>query len=570
MDDDMKLLKPAHGDQPAISGKRVTHWDRMKRMARRARMNGMQRRAAALAALTTVIALIAGCQSALPAASIPPRSGPLSEHMDISVALWDLAENMTADDPLVHQMEQKLNITIKPVPITTENYMQQFQIWASTGQLPDIFSSDAINSRYYNDWRDRGAIRALPDDLSAYPNLKAYLATSETAKLKDDGKLYFIPRKTYDSTDYNVLDRLVIYRWDLAQQAGIAKEPETWEEFRAMLAAIVAKDPERKRITGLTSVNNLLLGGLFWLYSSPAATSDGSGSDFKWIKEDGKFIPAVFSKHAVDSLRLLRDFYADGLIDPDLPATRGEMGRDKFAQGKAAALLIAGSIQSVDINIYQERWLKLHPGDSRFYDNVKVLKPLPAVDGNRYHAVFKPFWSESYISAKVSDKKMARILQLYDYMNSPEFKDMRHYGLKDVDYAETADGTKKMVDPGVSLLTKYKYFSSLANLLDWDGMFKLNPANVSITPEGQAAQHELLDYSMQMTKKQDYDGRLTDLSTPTKDSFTIFDSDDMIRVMISKLPVETIWQEIVDGYKAKGLDKMIEEVNAKAKELGIE
>lgn len=550
-------------------------WRRMLRGGMQSGMGsadkrGFKRRITALAVAASLLALAAGCQEAPASSSIPPRAASLSEHMDISIALWDLAENMTDDDPLVKQLEQKLNITIKPVPITTENYMQQFQIWASTGQLPDIFSSDAINSRYYNDWRDRGVIRPLPDDLSAYPNLTAYLDTPETEKLKDDGKLYFIPRKTYDSTDYNVLDRLVIYRWDLAQEAGITKQPETWDEFRDMLKAIVAKDPEHKRIAGLTSVNNLLLGGLFWLYSSPAATSDGSGSDFKWIKEDGKFIPAVFSKHAVDSLKLLREFYAEGLIDPDLPATRGEMGRDKFAQGDAAALLIAGSIQGVDINIYQERWLKLHPGDTHFYDKVKLLKPLPSEDGDRYHAVFKSFWSESYISSRVSDKKMARILQLYDYLNSPEFKDMRHYGLAGVDYRVSSDGVKQMVDPSVSLLTKYKYFSNLANLMDWDGMFKLNPANVSISPAGQAAQHELLDYSMKMTKKTEYDSRLTNLSTPTKDSFTIFDSDDMIRVMISKLPVEVIWKEIVDGYKAKGLDKMIEEVNAKAKAMGIE
>ncbi|RKP46773.1 extracellular solute-binding protein [Cohnella endophytica] len=540
-------------------------------------MNGAKRRMASTLVVILLISLIAGCRDSdssyeFNKMQAPPNastgSSP-SEHMDISIALWDLAENMTVDDPLVRHLEKKLNITIKPVPITTENYMQQFQIWASTDQLPDIFSSDAINSQYYKNWRERGVIKAIPDDLSPYPHLAKYLATQEIEDLKENGKLYFIPRNTYDSTDYNVLDRLVIYRWDLAQQAGIAKEPETWEEFRAMLKAIVDKDPENQNITGLTSVGNLLLGGLFWLYSSPAATSDGSGSDFKWIKENGKFIPAVFSEHSVDSLKLLRDFYTEGLIDPELPATRGEMGRDKFAQGKAAALLIAGSIQSVDININQERWQKLHPGDTRFYDKIKVLKPLPSMDGNRYHALFKTFWSESYISSKVDDKKLDRILQLFDYMNSPEFEEMRHYGLKDVDYTRNGN-TNRMIDPNVSLLTKYKYFSNLANLLDWDGMFKLNPEYVGISPEGHAAQQELLDYSLANTKKQNYESRLTNLSTPTKDSFTIFDSDDMIRVMISKLPVEAIWKDIVDGYKEKGLDKMIAEVNAKAKEMGME
>jgi len=101
-------------------------------------------------------------------------------------------------------------------------------------------------------------------------------------------------------------------------------------------------------------------------------------------------------------------------------------------------------------------------------------------------------------------------------------------------------------------------------------MFKLNMDYVGISPKARTAQRMLVDYSMRETRKQDYEPRLTQLSTPTKDGFTIFDNDDMIRVMISDLPVEAAWQEIIDGYKEKGLDRMIEEVNARARELGIE
>jgi len=524
------------------------------------------RRAAAWLLSLLLAASLAGCSG--PASDVKPSSAR-SEPMEISVAFWDLAETMTQDDPALKLLEQKLNITIKPIPIKIENYVQQIQMWASNGQLPDIFSVDAVNSHYYKSWRDRGVIKPIPDDLSAYPNLQAYLSLPGTDDLKDDGKLYFIPRQTYDSTDYNVLDRIVAYRWDLAQQAGITREPETWEEFRAMLKAIIDHDPEKKSVRGLTSVGNLLLGGLFWLYSSPAATSDGSGSDFKWIKENGRYIPAVFSEHSIESLKLLRDFYSSGLIDPDLPVTRGEMGRDKFAEGKVAALILAGGAQNLDVSIYKERWLKLHPEDTAFYDKVKLLKPLPAVDGNRYHAVFKTFWSESYISAKVDDRKMARILELLDYMNTDEFKEMRRFGLDNEDFIRE-NGRIQPLDPDASVMTKYKAFSAFANLLDWDGMFKLNPDYVGITREAKEAQRELVDYSMRETRKQAYEPRLTRLSTPTKDGFTIFDSDDMIRVMISDLPVEAAWQTIIDGYKEKGLDRMVEEVNVRARELGIE
>ncbi|WP_162462982.1 extracellular solute-binding protein [Paenibacillus psychroresistens] len=515
--------------------------------------------------LGLVVSLGAGCNKTV---SEPSSSSTQDEPMEISVAIWDLTQNIVDSDPLLKKLEQKLNIKIKPIEIMSSDYVQLLQMWASSDQLPDIFAVDALGTQYYRNWISQGVIKSVPENLDAYPHLESYLSNLEIQDLKENGKLYSIPRKTYDNTDYNVLDRVVAYRWDLAQKAGITKEPETWNEFRIMLKAIVDKDPEHTKIDGLSS-STLLLGGLFWLYGSPAATSDGSGSDFKWIKEDDKFIPAVFSKNSIASLRLLRDFYTSGLIDPDLPSTKGEVSFDKFAQGKVAAFITSDGTRSVDRNIYKNRWLELHPDDKTFYDKIKLLKPLKSLDGNRYHAVFNSFWSESYISAKVDDKKMDRILQLFDYLNTPEFLEMKRFGLQGTDYTKSGD-TITALHPDIDLFTKYPSIYTMFNLLDWDGMFKLNPAYTNVSAEGHQALQELIDFSMKTTTKQTFDRRLTYLSTPTKDGFSIYDNDDMVKVMLSSKPVEVIWQEIIDGYKAKGLDKMIAEVNARAKEMGIE
>lgn len=267
-----------------------------------------------------IIALGSGCERvSVGSTSVDSENEPI----EISVAMWNFAESYQGPDPLLKQLEEKLNIRIKPIPITDSDYIQQYQIWASSGNLPDIFAVDAVTSEYLKNWIAHGVIRPLPQDLSEYPNLGHYLSSPDFQYMKQAGQFYSIPRQSYENTDYNVLDRIVAYRWDLAQQAGITKEPETWEEFKTMLAAIVKMDPEQYQITGLTSVSNILIGGLFWLYSNPVATSDGSGSDFKWILENGQYIPATFSKNALPSLQMIRDFYDAGLIDPDLMATRG-------------------------------------------------------------------------------------------------------------------------------------------------------------------------------------------------------------------------------------------------------
>jgi len=81
---------------------------------------------------------------------------------------------------------------------------------------------------------------------------------------------------------------------------------------------------------------------------------------------------------------------------------------------------------------------------------------------------------------------------------------------------------------------------------------------------------EYLERVKKNTKIPEFDIRLTYMSTPAKDKFVIFDHEDLLTVMFAKEPVEVIWNNIVESYRQKGLDTVIEEVNAKAKEMGIQ
>lgn len=171
-----------------------------------------------------------------------------------------------------------------------------------------------------------------------------------------------------------------------------------------MLDAIVKSDPEGKHVTGLTTTTTKMLGGFFWLYGNPVATSDGSGSDFKWIKEDGKFIPAVFSKNALPALQNMKNMYEKGLIDPDIALVKPAESYDNFVAGKAAALLSGGGFINLNSDMYEKRWKTAYP-DKDMTESVKALKPLIGPDGERSHSIFKTYWSESYFSNKIDDKR---------------------------------------------------------------------------------------------------------------------------------------------------------------------
>lgn len=495
---------------------------------------------------------------------------PFKDHLEISVAYWDI-DNVAAkfeQDKIYQDLMKKFNVTLKPVNVTWDDYVQKYQMWAASGQLPDIFATDAIGTQYYRNWVNQGIVKALPEDMSAYPNLAEYFETPDIKGLSEDGKFYNVPRRMFPTVQWSVLDRPVLYRWDLAQQAGITKEPETWDEFKAMLQAIVDKDPEGKKVTGLTSSTTKMLGGFFWLYGNAAATSDGSGSDFKWVKEDGQFVPAVFSKNSLPALQNMREMFDNKLVDPDIALTKPDTAYDKFVSGKSAALLMGGGFTGIDQNVYEKRWKTAYP-DVDFTENVKVLKPLKGLDGERYHPVFKTYWSESYFNAKMDDKKMDRIMRIYDYVLSQEGLDLLTYGIEGEDYK--VEGDKKVPLHEENLNEKYPAKSLLLNLVTYNtsaayDMDSPTIANKKIRQEAV----DFINWSMENSKVADYDIRLTYMSTPTKDKFSVLDHDDLLKVMLSKEPVDQVWNDIVNNYKSKGLDKMIEEVNTKAKESGIE
>ena len=139
-----------------------------------------------------------------------------SEHMDISIAHWDI-ETAFAEcdsDPLYQYLCDKFNISIEPVNTTWDDYVQKIQMWAASGSMPDIVSIDAVGTSTYYNWTEQGVVRPLLEiDAEKYPNLAEYFKTEDIAAMADDnGQFYAVPRRMFPSVDWSALDRVVAYR----------------------------------------------------------------------------------------------------------------------------------------------------------------------------------------------------------------------------------------------------------------------------------------------------------------------------------------------------------------------
>lgn len=543
-------------------------------------MKNAKRFLALTLSLVLAVSLLAGCggtaapaQTAAPQASAPAapadqqeQTQPAPKPVEISIAIWGAEDGLAnPDDPILKQIEEKTGVHLVPQNVTWDDAEQKIQLWATNGQLPDLFAGDFVAKTFFGNWVEQGVIRALPDDLTPYPNLAEHMQMERAQAAARDGKFYMIPRTTYGDISYSVLDRNVVYRWDLAQAAGVTKEPETYEEFCDMIQKIIAADPEGKNVSGMTQALPELIGGFIY----PAAGI----VDKKWVAdENGQFVPSYFASRdaLVDAMQLARDMYTSGVIEKDIALAKLETSKEKYLQGQSAAMVFAWSGPAGLYNNIVRDYEALY-GEGSFLEDNRIAKLYPAKDGNKYYFVDTEAWSETYISAKVDDEKLAGICRLFDYLYSEEGSRLVFCGFEGQDY-DLVDGKVVMKD-GVVLGDKYTYcnvnsnMSSLAmwNPESWDPTF---PS--TIPAEYRALNEERHKDAVENgTLPAYYDGVMF-LTTPKKDAFVYNTNDDLLQIMMGNEPVDKMVDDLLANYEAKGLSDMLAEVNAAAAQLGIQ
>ena len=512
----------------------------------------------AAAAVATVTAAATGC-GAKPDEGQKGREE--KERTKISIAAWN-AEEAFRGDEVLDAIEERFGVEIVPVNMTGDDHYQKIERWAATGSLPDLFVGDFRNSSYYIKWIQEGLISAIPEDLSAYPHLESYMeGLKQTQMTPVDGRYYCIPKQSYPSQAWTSIDRVIAYRWDLAQRAGIEREPETWEEFQEMILAIIRENPEGKGILGTTSGDATFFSGILLPYASSIAVSDGNGFFWK-LDEDGVYRPVYFAEDLTDAFQLGRDMYQSGVIERDVLLQTSSSAQEKFLRGENAAILYSGGYGGLyrNMSVY---WEEYHDGHD-YTEDVKALKLMPDKNGNKAYPVWGYAWSESYISAKAGEEKLDKILQIYDYLLSDEGAFFASYG-PEGDLYTMVDGKVRMRDDGISVAEKYPSCSILSNLVRWFPDTYDDRFTVDI-PESYGLVNRELMREAETVPIPEYEPECSNIVKEEQLDFTIHIGNDFLRIMTGAEPVEEMWEEIKGEYEEKGLQEVIDRVNAAMRE----
>lgn len=495
----------------------------------------------------------------------------MSKKLEISVAVWDVQSAFAdSNDGVLKFVQDKFNVKFKPVAMTWDDWNQKVRLWAASGDMPDIVANDFATRDPAEQLKmvRQGVLRALPDDLSAYPYIKANLGLSDVKPLAIGGKFYEIPRMaaTEAMQGYGVGGTLIV-RKDWFKKLGITKHPDTFEEFVALGKKLTDKS---KGIYGLTLAGANKLGTLVQV--------EDPGMGVGWVKDaSGKWVPHSQTKNFVAGLVQVSRLLKENVLDPDAFLLKDKVGLDKFSQGKAAMVVFNGGPSHLK-QLY-DRW-STYPDNPPFADAVMQIPFWKTSDGKRYYPSEAKWWSASYFSTKVDDEKMNRILAIYDYLSSPEGFNLVLYGLEGVDYKKNGDKlviTRAKDEKGQlpSLDKKYPSIGSMFTYLaNWTAdvtMWQRSEANYAAYGPALDVAMDSHDWRMKNLVAYPINWKISFLtSVAQKDKFVGFGQsnpvyEDAVRVISQGGDIPTLWAKVLESYRTQGMDKITDEVNQAVK-----
>lgn len=329
--------------------------------------------------------------------------------------------------------EQKTNIRVQWETVHTETLKEKRNLLLAGNDYPEMFYASAFSRSDLLKYGKQGAFIPLNDLIDKYaPNFKAVMEKYPIiAKgiTMPDGNIYGLPT-IYDPEFKSVLYGTPWVKQEWLDKLGL-KQPETLDDFYAMLKAFKEKDPngngQKDEIAwgavGTAGIVNYLRGS-FGLNNHST-----SNINVDTDPETGKirFIPT--DERYKELLQFVNKLYKDGLLEQDIVSVKSTEVDAKGMQG------LLGVSDSVDpVAIYNQKG----------YVGLSVLK---GPHGDRqYNAYGSPLGNIGMFVLTDKAKHPEAMMRWMDYFYSDEGIKLFFMGWKDETYTEDANGNVDYTD----------------------------------------------------------------------------------------------------------------------------
>jgi len=425
----------------------------------------MKKKLASILAMVMVVLMVVACaQDAAPAPApgvdptpapadtgtgdpaTPPDTGDtgdaFAERITIELATTNVFEgyDYLSGDPYAIWFADKFNIETTFINMPFDVWISNLRLWATMGEMPEVAVWDYMGAGHNEGVAlvEQGLLRRLPDGWQQrWPYLAASHQSSGLGPRLDEifGGTYFLPRPRFH---FNFLgDPLpnhesLLVRRDWFEAVGMPARPYyTITEMVEAARLILEQDPG--------NLGDMLL---------PITATTGRAAqlfvrsnfahwDTFYRGPDGSWQWGAANARTREGLELWFDAYNTGLLDQEFYLLTGLSDRDLLSvAGRAAVVLEAAGTHNVPRRFYT--YGNNFPDRDPHQD--VLLATLLGTDGNYHQRCLINMWGAFMFSPRISEEQLTRVLDILDWLASPEGNTVSNMGVYGLDWERDADG----------------------------------------------------------------------------------------------------------------------------------
>ena len=349
------------------------------------------------------------------------------------------------EDMYTSMINEKFGVNIKASNYAYEDWDTMVNTAINGNNLTDTiqFNLKAYNfGSTYEEWVGYGMLKALPDNMSKWPNLKAMLDNiSNIDALKIDGKLYGIPvANDINNPQKDFSNFTYVYRRDWAKQIDemypdrepVYREGDdyTWDEFTRLCDAF---NTNLEELSGTKQASVLV--DEQWAF--PSVTNFYKDAPHCYAKDsDGKAIANFASEKYLTGLEVAKEYVSTKKIySQDQYNFADNKANEEYLGGRAAILYDNYSLANY---IKLRKLFKNSQKTANLDDGTAFLK-IKGPDGKFALEGTENWFSMTMFNADISDKKQEKILDILEYLLTEEGTRLAIYGKEGYDYSIVDD-----------------------------------------------------------------------------------------------------------------------------------
>jgi putative aldouronate transport system substrate-binding protein len=385
------------------------------------------------AAVASLGAALGAC--ATPTAESPtqgeevPKGEATKEIVEIIIAMGEGSPGIIEDAPAHLKEAEATGTRLRFQTVGGDDWGAKQKTLLATGQVPDLMDASPQDIRDFADPKVLTPIMPLIEEHA--PNLKRYLeAYPEIERWAMQGTHYLVPVVYFNRPRYAPMPNI---RKDWLEALDLPI-PDNFDELYQVLTELKKAHPDAYW-TNRRGIKRMLM-----LVAYPMGSGLGGwfrGQDVPYFDEavdGGKWLYGPIHPEFKDVLAYLAKAYKDGILDPDVATVTQDQWHEKNSSDQGFFVY--------DNFTFLRRWLAA----LRENNPEATWAPMPTLDGARGRRQNDFFTFEGGWCIGANSKNPERVIQLLDWLVTPEGIDTSNWGIEGEHYDLTCPRVDSITD----------------------------------------------------------------------------------------------------------------------------